>query len=178
VAGHALVVGGTGMLRDAVVALARDRDVTVVARPGRRIEALAREIPRVHAAPADWHDADALGAALDAAIAARGPFDLAVAWIHSDAPAAVLVAARRVRGRFVQVLPCEAEQPKAPRPSRRPEIEALGLPFHEVVLGWIAEGRRSRWLTDAEISRGALAGIADPRPRSIVGVVAPWTARP
>ena len=177
-AGHALVVGGTGMLRDAVLALARDREVTVVARPGRRIAALAREIPRVHAAPADWHDAVALGDALDAAVADRGPFDLGVAWIHSDAPDAVVEAARRVRGRFVLVLPCEAEHPSSPRPSRRAEIEALGLSFHEVVLGWIEVGRGSRWLTDAEISRGALDGIADRRPRSIVGVVTPWSRRP
>jgi hypothetical protein len=165
------------MLRDAVLALAREREVTVVARPG-RVERLAQETPRVHAAPSDWHDAAGLGRALDAAVAARGPFELAIAWIHSDAPAAVLVAARRVRGRFVQVLPCEAEHPSRPRASRRPEIEALGLPFHEVVLGWIEVGRGSRWLTDAEISAGALAGIDDPRPRSVVGVVTPWSRRP
>jgi len=180
VAGHALVVGGTGMLRAAVVALARDREVSVVARPGRRVEALALEVPRVHAAPADWRDGAAFEAALDAAVAARGPFDLALAWIHSDAaPGAAIAAARRVRGRFLLVLGSASADPSRPEASRRAEFEALpGVSFHEVVLGFVVEGGRSRWLADAEITRGVLDAIARPGPRSVVGVVTPWSARP
>lgn len=173
-ANHALVVGGTGMLRAVVLALARDREVTLVARrPG--VVAAAS----IHPAAADYGDPDAFAAALDGAVAARGPFDLAVAWIHSSAPDAPLAAARRVRGRFLHVLGSAAADPSRPDPGRRAAFEALpGLSYREVILGFVREGDRSRWLTDAEIAAGVLGAIAADRPRTVVGVVEPWSARP
>lgn len=172
--GHGLVVGGTGMLRAAIPVLARDRPITLVSRGAARFV-----LPAVHPAPADWRDGAAFEAALDGAVAARGPFDLAVAWIHSDAPGAPLAAARRVRGRFFHVLGSAAADPSRPDPGRRAGFEALaGVAYREVILGFVIEGRRARWLTDAEIAAGVLEAIAADRPRTVVGVVEPWAARP
>jgi hypothetical protein len=176
---HALVVGGTGMLRGAVLGLARDREVTVVARGARRLDALRAASGSVHPARADWHDLPGLEAVLEGAVAARGPFSLAVAWIHADAPEAPVAAARRVRGRFFQVLGSAAADPSQPDPSRRARFDALpGLAYHEVILGFVVEGGRSRWLTDAEISRGVLDAVAAGLPRFVVGTVEPWSAKP
>jgi len=177
--GHALVVGGTGMLRGAVLGLARDVDVTVVARGARRLDALRTASAAVHPVRADWRDAAAFAAALDGAVSARGPFSLAVAWIHSDAPDAPLEAARRVRGPFFHVLGSAAADPSAPDPGRRALFEGIpGLTYHEVILGFVVEGSGSRWLTDAEITRGVLESVAAARPRFVVGTVEPWSARP
>jgi hypothetical protein len=176
---HALVVGGTGMLREAVLALAGTHEVTVVARGAAPLESLRAASASVHPVRADYGECGAFERALDGAVAARGPFALAVAWIHSDAPGAPLTAARRVRGRFFHVLGSAAADPARPEPSRRSRFEALpGLSYHEVILGFVVEGGRSRWLTDAEISRGVLDAVAAGRPRTVVGVVEPWSARP
>jgi hypothetical protein len=58
---------------------------------------------------------------------------------------------------------------------------AQGLPdcrLRQVVLGFRADAGVSRWLTDAEISDGVLAAIRADRAYSVVGQVAPWSARP
>ena len=104
---------------------------------------------------------------------------LAVAWIRSDAPEAALAAARRTAGPFFHVLGSAAADPARPDPGRRARFEALpGLAYREVILGFVSEGGRSRWLTDEEISRGVLEAVAAGRPRAVVGVVEPWSARP
>jgi hypothetical protein len=167
------------MLRGAVLGLARDRAVTVVARGARRLEALRDASGSVHPARADWRDPAGFRAALDDAVAARGPFEVAVCWVHADAPEAALDAARRVRGRFFHVLGSAAADPSRPDPGRRARFEAIpGLSYHEVILGFVVEGGGSRWLADGEISTGVLAAVAAARPRSVVGTVEPWTARP
>ena len=172
--GHGLVVGGTGMLRAAIPVLARDRAITLVSRGAGRIV-----LPSVHPVPADYRIAAPVAAGRAGAVAAGGPFDLAVAWIHSDAPDAPLAAARRVRGRFFHVLGSAAADPSRPDPGRRAAFEALpGLAYREVILGFVLEGGRARWLTDAEIAAGVLEAVAADRPRTVVGVVEPWAARP
>jgi hypothetical protein len=47
-----------------------------------------------------------------------------------------------------------------------------------VVLGFVLEAGKSRWLTNAEISDGVFAAIAAQAPHSIVGTVEPWSAKP
>jgi uncharacterized protein YbjT (DUF2867 family) len=176
---HALVVGGTGMLRAAVLGLAAGREVTVVARGRGDLDSLRRASASVHPAAVDYRDAAAFAGALDGAVAARGPFNLAVAWIRSDAPEAALAAARRVAGPFFHVLGSAAADPSRPDPGRRARFEALpGVAYREVILGFVVEGGRSRWLTDAEISRGVLDAVAADRSRTVVGAVDPWSARP
>ena len=79
--GHALVVGGTGMLAGLTRALAgRGHTVTSVARRDADLG------PGVLSLPLDYRDGSALAAALAKAVSERGPIDLAVCWIHTDAP--------------------------------------------------------------------------------------------
>lgn len=92
---HALVVGGTGMLWGASLALAeRGYTVSVVARRQQRLEALARAAvglaSSIHPISVDYRDTQALIAALEAAQACFGAIELALIWIHRTAPAAPL----------------------------------------------------------------------------------------
>jgi len=176
---HALVVGGTGMLRGVSLSLAGRNAVSVVARGRKGLERLRKGSRNVHPLSVDYTDGAALEAALDEAVAARGPFTLAVAWIHSTAPDAPLAVARRVRGRFFHVLGSAAADPSLPDPGRRTAFEALeGVAYREILLGFVRRGARSRWLSNGEIEKGVLGAIATDRPRAVVGVVEPWSARP
>ena len=151
--GHALVVGGTGMLRGTTRALAaRGHPVTSVAR--RPTEIACGVAPLA----VDYRDGEALAAALERAVAERGPLELAVCWIHTDAPAVPgLVAAVLAPGaRLVQVFGTR-RWPLSPVP--------LPIAYREVLLGASDE----RWLTHEEIAAGVLAAIDADEPCRVVG---------
>lgn len=184
--GHALVVGGTGMLRAVAIELGRrGHATTVVARGRGDLSEMADESRgRVHPLPLDYGDHEALVDGLRAAVQSRGPFALVVAWIHDSAPQAPVTVARiaTLGGtpvRYLHVLGSAADDPSAPDPQRRAAFEAIqGIAYEEVVLGFVRDGDDSRWLTDAEIAIGVLAAIDTPAPRTIVGTTRPWSARP
>lgn len=129
----------------------------------------------------DYYDEVAFAAALDAAVAAHGPIDLAVTWFHTLKIAAPRRVAERTVGRMFQVLGSAAADPARPQALDLARAVADGLPdcrLRQVVLGFEVEGARSRWLTDAEISAGVLQAIQDDRPLSVVGRTEPWSDRP
>jgi hypothetical protein len=179
---HILVVGGTGMLSGLVEALAGD---------GGRLSLLSRRASAFRRAGVagygcDYHDEAAFTAAIEAAVAVAGPIMLAVAWFHTLRIPAPRGLAERIGapdnpGRLFQVLGSATADPARPdRLATAAEI-AQGLPhcrLRQVVLGFRANGGASRWLTDAEISEGVLAAIRGDRDYSVVGQVAPWSARP
>jgi len=80
-------------------------------------------------------------------------------------------------GRIVHVLGSASRDPatlgsEAPRRQHR-------VRYQRVLLGFVVEQGRSRWLTDAEISAGALAAVDDPDADPyVVGQVEPWSAHP
>jgi NAD(P)-dependent dehydrogenase (short-subunit alcohol dehydrogenase family) len=154
---HTLVVGGTGMLAGLVAALAeRGDDVTVVART-----------PRPHPSGVvqlalDYRDSEALGRGLAHAVRERGPIELAVCWIHTDAPAAPHAVAESLApgGRLVQVFGTKV-WPLSPVPE--------GVEYAQVLLGGVREVGGSRWLTNDEISAGVLAAVDAGEPLAVVG---------
>jgi hypothetical protein len=183
--GHALVVGGTGMLAPVSMELARrGYSTTVIARSSGPLgEMAAASGGRIFPLQVDYHDAKTLEAGLRRAIDARGSLSLVIAWIHgsaTQAPTAVArIAAEGGPVRYLHVLGSAADDPSLPDQQRRTEFEAIhGVTYEEVILGFIRAHGVSRWLTDDEISDGVLAAIDDPAPRRIVGVTRPWSARP
>jgi molybdopterin-guanine dinucleotide biosynthesis protein A len=151
-AGHVLVVGGTGMLAGLSRSLAaRGHRVTVAARRpidlGAGVEQLALD-----------YRSTGLERELARAVAERGPVELAVAWIHTDAPAAPATVAGAVApgGRLVQVFGTRV-WPLQPVP--------IHLAYRQVLLG----SAGGRWLTHEEISDGVLAAIDADRPLHVVG---------
>ncbi len=179
---HILVVGGSGMLSGLVEALAGD---------GGRLSLLSRRASRSQLAGAagydcDYHDEATFTAALEAAIAAAGPIELAVAWFRDLRVRAPRRLAERMGAadrpaRLFQVLGSATADPARPERLTAAAVIAAGLPncrLRQVVLGFQVAGGRSRWLTDDEISRGVLEAIRADRPYSVVGQVEPWSARP
>jgi hypothetical protein len=182
---HALVVGGTGMLRGVCMALAeRGWTVSVVARGhaglGMLASAAAGTSGAINPLPVDYHDLNMLAARLRSARAAHGAFSLAVCWIHQSGAAALeLIAEMAAGGRrgctLIEVLGSDARCPGAV-PKARLTLE--GIVHRRVVLGFVCESGRSRWLTHAEIAQGVLGAIECDAQETIVGTIEPWEARP
>jgi len=151
--GHALVVGGTGMLAGAARGLTeRGHIVTCIAR---RPAELGH---RITVEPADYRDPIRLRDVLARATKARGPLELAVCWIHTDAPDATQIVADALApgARLVQVFGTRV-WPLEPVP--------IHIAYRRVLLGSLD----GRWLTHDEISKGVLAAIGRDRPVAVVG---------
>jgi hypothetical protein len=184
---NVLVIGGTGMLREAVVHLARQsRTVTVVARGAKRLSELAIKASNIRTLPVDYSNATGFERALNASTQGQTNFDLAVVWVHDSCPTAVMQAARYVGssnrpGKFFHLLGSAVADPSAPSQSRRSDFDRIErLKYHEVILGFVtgSSGSQSRWLTHQEISKGVIDVIETSMDRFIVGSVRPWSARP
>ena len=151
--GHALVVGGTGMLAPATRALAaRGHAVTSIARRAADLG------PGVTPVPVDYRNDDELRAALARATESRGPIELAVCWIHTDALQAprIVAGALAPGSRLVQVFGTRV-WPLAD--------VLLHVAYRRVLLGSIG----GRWLTNEEISAGVLDAVDADRPVMVVG---------
>jgi len=171
-----LIVGGSGMLAGLARSLCdHAAKVSVLARNEKRIRSISDTIEPI---ACDYND----GVALSEALSQIEAPDLVVAWIHGRAPHARRAIAECVlaEGRFVQVLGSAHADPA--HPERLAEIaksaEGLPIDYQAVVLGFIVERGKSRWLTNAEISDGVFAAIESEQPVSIVGTVEPWSAKP
>lgn len=181
---HALVVGGTGMLREASLALAsRFQALTVVARRAERLDRLAADLPLgypFHPLALDWADDEALTGGLARAQAASGPIDLAVCWIHGSAPRAPGLVARSIApARYVHVVGSAAAEPGRVGGARREAVASVaGIRYTQAILGFVLQGRHARWLTDAEISAGVLCAVDSDADPYVVGTIRPWERRP
>ena len=149
--------------------------VSVLARNDKRIRSIA---PSIEAIACDYND----GVALSEHLSALEPPDLVVAWIHGRAPHArrALADCVRAEGRFVQVLGSAHGDPAHPERLKEMEQAADGLPidYQAVLLGFVVENGKSRWLSNAEISDGVRAAIDSAAPLHIVGTLEPWSAKP
>lgn len=177
---HALAVGTSGMLAGACRGLAQQGwRVTMVARNRRKLDAAVAGTPHLWPVPTDYRDATAFDATLADAVARGGAISLALCWIRGNAPEALAAAAAAVAdgGRIVHVLGSASQDPSTLGSAA---LRGQGrVHYQRVVLGFVFDGAGSRWLTDAEISAGALAAIDDPSADPyVVGQLHPWHARP
>lgn len=177
---HLLIVGGTGMLEEASRQLARGaRVVTLVARRPERLTGFAGDAV-INRVALDYRTEGALAGALRGAVAAHGPVDLAVTWIHEPGGTAEVIrelARARAPYRLFHIRGSAAAAP-----------DLLPLPpvdewppeclYRQVILGFTVEGGHSRWLSHQEISQGVLEAVAADAPFTVVGTVRPWSMRP
>ncbi|MGQ0837783.1 hypothetical protein [Actinokineospora sp.] len=150
---RALVLGGTGMLARCTSTLVADGWRVVL--PSRRYEPLADPLNLAGRAlwvAADWSDpadlADRAGQALG------GPVDLLVAWVHGSARGPVLAAVAPLLAPGAPVVEVHGS---TPGPVPDPLLD--GHPTQQVVLGFVGEAGRTRWLTHREISDGVLSAV-------------------
>lgn len=186
---HALVVGGTGMLREVVRWLAEEGwTVSVVARGRARLRALQDQAERldgsVRPIRVDYRKDGSFRSELDSAIGAAGPIELAICWIHSTAPGAPGILAeilgrQDTACRLFRLRGSVARDPSVPD-RHDLHLREAGPPilYRRVILGYRSEGGGSRWLTDPEIASGVIEAVRSDAEETVVGIIEPWSARP
>jgi hypothetical protein len=160
----AVTVGATGMLSQALDwVAARSACTVVVARGASRWSRSGTPAGSVVPLDCDWRDGAALTGALRQAVD-PGEVDLLLLWVHATGSQALqglldLFAPRDLL--IVHVLSSAAGDPAAYR-------DAVGrygtaARYRTVKLGAIQGAVGRRWLTDAEISDGAIQAIREQR---------------
>jgi hypothetical protein len=186
---HALVTGGTGMLKDVTLYLLKKYDkVSVIARTGegfKRLEAEAGDYSwRLEKIQVDYSNYSGLTNSLIRSIQDFGEISLVVSWVHSNAPLAPVLIAKVINDTstkpdFYEVLGSDYADPAAKNKNREEEFKVFeNINYHKIILGFIIEGGSSRWLTNAEISRGIIEAIENNTLSGTIGVTLPWDAKP
>ncbi|KAK9482801.1 hypothetical protein V1527DRAFT_492420 [Lipomyces starkeyi] len=154
--GTSLTIGGTGMLASATHWLAaRSERTIVVAREASRFTCGDVRFVPVNA---DW-TRPSFAPLIAEAIAKVGPIRQVLLWLHDPEALIPLLLPLLGTGRVVLVLGSRQSEPMTP-----PDI----APFTTVRLGSMKTTSGRRWLTDNEISEGAIAALQDGHSR-IVG---------
>lgn len=175
---HTLVVGGTGMLAGVTRWLAEQGHIVSVV--SRRAKTFGHVSYRklLNAIAVDYRDAEPLRHRIAEAIAAYGPIELAVFWIHSDAQEAFGITADEISNHAE--IPWRLFHVRGSAAHLHPELPQVptNCLYRQVVLGFVAEETGSRWLTHDEISGGVIDAIRSDREQSVVGTLEPWERRP
>ncbi len=172
---HALVVGGTGMLREVVYDLVRQGYyVSVVARHQATLDQLVVGAPEssssINPLPLDWINGGEFTASLQTAVQDHGTFSVAIVWIHGTAPAAPAIVAQFVHGDYFHIRPSSIGSPNHQDPVDVKQLtELTNIVYHDIILGSISTGGSTRWLSNAEIASGVLEAIKVKEKRFIVG---------
>ncbi|MED3179268.1 short-chain dehydrogenase [Bacillus thuringiensis] len=154
---HALVIGGTGMLKKVSMWLCeKGFYVSIIGRDEVNLE----NVKRMSSAPEnitclslDYHNDEDVKLAIKSTIKKNGPITLVVAWVHTSAKHALSNICKEL--------------------DLSSKTYSL---FH--ILGFILEDTYGRWLTHEEIADGVIKGIESKRAEWIVGRVEPWELRP
>ncbi len=147
---HALVIGGTGMLAEVCLHLAREGySVSVIGRTLSKFKRLKVESPPNSIFPliADY-DTDDVYEEINKAIRERGPFDLIISWTPNYS------LLERICEMNLREAPFRLFHVKGSR--RYFEDEPIQIPslckYRKVFLGFVMEDSGSRWLTHEEIA--------------------------
>lgn len=180
---HALVVGGTGMLSGVSLwLLNQGYHVSIIARNSGRMKDLIEQADLdSHITPlfVDYSNNDELQKKVHATINKNGAIDIVVAWIHSTAPDALKIIAKEVsisksEWELFHVLGSSSDLNRMKREVTMP----IGCAYHQVQLGFVIEGPRSRWLTNMEISDGVIEAINKRNKILTIGQIDSWEKRP
>ena len=186
---HTIIVGGTGMLCEASVELARrSESLTSIARTERSLhalrEALLPQDVRHDEVAQDYNRVPELQSVIRQAIRKAGPVELLLAWIH-DEDGVVPKAISEVGSEdgnslhFVHVVGSAAAAPSRSLADRAAKFsEFQNLFYQQVVLGFHADSGGSRWLSNREVSAGVISAIENGASPYVVGQVRPWNLRP
>lgn len=181
---HLLLIGTTGMLHQASLALSsRAHHTTALARTTQSLERLADKTPG-HIAlttyAVDWTDPDAMRAALIEAMTAHGAFTQMLLWVHRDGLTtkkilADILATTSTPCAIFDVLGSAHADPRAQPSHPGAGLRALNderVRYHAVILGAkrTEDGSR-RWLTHDEICRGTLEAVTSGAAETIVGTL-------
>ena len=175
---HAVIIGGTGMLRAASIQLAgQSRQLTSVAHTRQSLNALDGALPEGHGAhhrlTLDWSEPEAFIKAITQHLESTEQPDLVVAWVHNTQLGVRLAASLGKRNvQFFHVIGSAAANPaKVAAQARGCAQLPRTVAYHQVILGAVRQGAGMRWLTNSEISGGVLAAIHAQQARFVVGTL-------
>lgn len=185
---HALVIGGTGMLRGVCLHLAASGYVvSVLARGSGRLKELIRLAgphgQSIVPIEQDYREITAFRRSLHEANSKNGPIRLCVGWISSDAVETHETTADALGSlsswkSYLEVRGSSWAKPAGPVPGWEARfLRYSHLRYRVVTLGFMMSDGRARWLTHDEISDGVIRAI-DGDTSGTVGIVRPWSARP
>ncbi|MFE9079029.1 short-chain dehydrogenase [Bacillus mobilis] len=178
---HALVIGGTGMLKGVSMWLCeKGFHVSIIGRDEVKLE----NVKRASAAPEritclslDYHNDDDVKRAIKSTIERNGPITLVVAWVHSSAKDTLSLICRELDFPSETYNVFHILGSKALRMTAQ-KIGGTRCSYHRIILGFILEDTFARWLTHEEISDGVIKGIESKNDEWVVGRVEPWELRP
>ena len=181
----ALLIGATGMLAEAArEAISRSDEAVLVSRKADEFLFGEPELDdKLVPLALDYEDT----ASFITEIEKRGPYDIALTWIHPKAELmrAALDAMIAPDGLLVEVMGSRSillgkdGSPSIAETRAQSLAAQPGITYAQVVLGFvIEEDGSSRWLHHHEISAAAVAQLDDPMPRRIAGTLEPWDKRP
>jgi len=180
---HALVIGGTGMLRKVCLWLERqDYQVSVVGRnPEKMRQLLNKAANPTQFTPlfVDYQNIGELRKQVAKAIEKNGPIELVVAWVHSHAKEALssineVVNESCGKWELFHVLGSSTNLEEI----KKGILVEDDCSYHQIQLGFVIEKEISRWLTHDEISNGVVKAIQEKVPKLIIGQIEPWEKRP
>ncbi|SEP70411.1 hypothetical protein SAMN05216232_0634 [Virgibacillus subterraneus] len=180
---YALVVGGTGMLKNVCHWLIeQDYHVYVIGRNQSKLNKLKQETiqpENLHGVAVDYQNSTCLSNELSNLFETNGIPDIVVSWIHSSAPQALPLIKDMISK---QDLSTDWRLIHIQGSARFLEKENTPVPknclYRRVYLGFILENNDSRWLTHNEISSGVIHAITTDSNETIVGTLEPWDMRP
>lgn len=178
---HALVIGGTGMLKRVSVWLCEQGfHVSIIGRDEGRLENVKRASitpENITCLPLDYYNDDDLKLSMKSTIDRNGPITLVVAWIHSSAKHALSLICKELEFSSEPYSLFHILGSKASRMTMQ-KIGGALCSYYRIILGFILEDTYARWLTHEEIADGVIKGIESKCTEWIVGRVEPWESRP
>ncbi|WP_027963695.1 short-chain dehydrogenase [Halalkalibacillus halophilus] len=178
---HVLIIGGSGMLKEASRWLTtRAEHTSIIGRKRKKLEKVLNGDVQAEAATlisVDYRDSEELKRHIQQAINEHGPIDVVVAWIHSSAPDALEVVDGVVSKSVSTYELYHIKGSTKQIPKEKPKISEQAV-YHQIILGFILENEDSRWLNHIEISKGVISAIETKQKVTIVGTIEPWEKRP
>ncbi|MGE7857508.1 short-chain dehydrogenase [Bacillus sp. NPDC094064] len=178
---HALVIGGTGMLKRVSVWFCEQGfHVSIIGRDKVKLENVKRESATpesITCLSLDYHNDDDVKLAIKSTMERNGPITLVVAWIHSSAKDALSLICGELDLWSKTYSVFHILGSKASRMTKQ-KIGGTRCNYHRIILGFILEDTYGRWLTHEEIAEGVIKGIESKCTEWIVGRVEPWELRP
>ncbi len=174
--GHALVIGGTGMLAGVCIQLGREGyAVSVIGRTVSKFKRLQVESPPNSIFPLITdYDTENVFDEVNNAMRERGPFDLIISWTPNYSVLEGICQMNHAAKSF------RLFHVKGSRRYFEDEpIQILSkCNYRKVFLGFVMEDSGSRWLTHDEIANGVIQQIATDKIEGIIGQIHPYEVRP
>lgn len=185
---HALVVGGTGMLRETALWLAKQYDiVSVIALGSLRLNDLWKEAMneglKINPLQLDYRDVDHLKITLRDAIKTHGPISLVVGWFNAtaqDAPkmTAKILSKQGVDFRYFDVWGLLAHNNTNLEQERAHDLKQINhLLYRRVILGLDTKSGEPHLLSNRKISKGVIKAIKRDKKKHVVGDISPMVSR-